>query len=259
MKTLLLIVDMQNDFCKSGASLYVNGAENDAAVLADFISGFSDEIDHIILTQDSHQVIDISHPCFWEDSIGNPPPPFTIIKPENIRSGEWRPRYEADKSVAYVGNLEKQGEFPHTIWPEHCIIGSEGAAIISEIMEPVKTWARKGNFFDVVVKGTNPLTEHFGVLRANIPVDGSPETQLNLPLISKLNLYDHILIAGEAKSHCVANTVKQMIDIDRLPEKLVLLEDCMSDVEGFGTIALPIYERARRCGVTFSSAARWFR
>ena len=112
--------------------------------------------------------------------------------------------------------------------------------------------------FDVVVKGTNPLTEHFGALRANVPVEGSPETQINEELIRKLQLFDDILMSGEAKSHCVANTIKQMLDINGIAPKLVILEDCMSDVPGFETIALPIYERARTAGARFTLSTAWF-
>lgn len=257
MSTLLLIVDMQNDFCKPGGTLYVKGAEKDTARLGEFISRFSKQIDHIVLTQDSHNVIDISHPCFWESKSGDSPAPFTIIRGENVRDGDWKPRYELAKAIEYLGKLEEQGEFPHTIWPEHCITGSIGAAIVEEIMGPVKDWARNGFFFDVIIKGTNPLTEHFGALRANIPIEGSPETQLNIDLVKKLSHFEHILIAGEAKSHCVANTVRQILDVGGLAEKTVILEDCMSDVEGFQTIALPIYERAKEEGVRFSSSTKW--
>jgi nicotinamidase/pyrazinamidase len=258
MNTLLLIIDMQNDFCRPDGALYVNGAEKDVARLVTFISGHEDKIDHIIMTQDNHHVIDISHPGFWEDQDGNPPPVFTLINSENVKSGAWRPRFRREEAVEYILNLEKQGEFPHIIWPEHCIIGSYGAAIVNEIMEPVKSWARKGHFFDMVIKGTNPLTEHFGALMANVPIKESPETQLNKALVNKLQLYDKILIAGEAKSHCVATTVKQILNIDGLPSKLVVLEDCMSDVKGFETLALPIYESAKNGGVEFALSTKWF-
>ena len=140
------------------------------------------------MTQDNHNVVDISHPVFWEDKSGNPPPPFTIISTQDVELGIWNPRFEKGKAREYIHKLEQQGEFPHTIWPEHCIIGSRGAAIADEIMEPVKAWARKGNFYELVIKGTNPLTEHFGALRANIPVEGSPETQLNTHLINTPNV-----------------------------------------------------------------------
>jgi nicotinamidase-related amidase len=258
MKTLLFITDMQNDFCKPEGALYVNGAEQDTARLAKFIRTHSDKIDHIIMTQDNHQVIDISHPGFWEDRHGNSPMPFTVITFKNIHNGDWIPRFRKEEASEYILKLEEQGEFPHVIWPEHCIIGSSGAAIVDEIMLPVREWARRGKFFDMVIKGTNPLTEHFGALRANIPIETNPETQMNKELIRKLENFDVILMTGEAKSHCVANTVKQLGGIKGMMQKLVILEDCMSDVTGFETIALPIYERAGSEGARFALSTGWF-
>ena len=248
---LLLIIDTQNDFCSPNGALYVKGAEKDIRKLGKFISGNESEIDHIIFTLDNHNVIDISHPVYWEDRNGNQPAPFTEICLKNVFGGDWRPRFEKEKAVEYILKLKSQGEFPHVIWPEHCIIGSQGAAIADEIMEPVKAWARRGYFFEVVVKGANPLTEHFGALMANIALEDSPETQLNTDLVSKLMSYNQIVIAGEAKSHCVATTVKQMLNIGGLAPKLIILEDCMSDVTGFETIALPIFRKAKEKGAKF--------
>jgi len=252
-----MIIDMQNDFCKPGGALYVSGADKDTVRLGDFIYSHKAEIDHIILTQDNHNVIDISHPLFWEDRNGNVPAPFTKIDTDSVENGIWIPRFRKEKTAEYIRNLEDQGEFPHVIWPEHCIIGSHGSAIADEIMEPVKVWARDGKFFDVIIKGTNPYTEHFGALKANIPLEDSPETHLNRDLVRKFLLYDEIIIAGEAKSHCVATTVRQMLDIAGVPEKTVLLEDCTSDVTGFETIALPIYEMAKSKGVRFVRSTGW--
>lgn len=251
---LLLIIDMQNDFCSPSGSLFVKGSVEDTTRLGAFISKNASEIDHIILTQDYHNVIDISHPVFWEDQNGIHPAPFTEIRIDDVLEGTWRPRYQREKAVDYIRKLENQGEFPHTIWPEHCIMGSHGAAITDEVLEPVKSWARKGSFFDVFIKGTHPMTEHFGALKANVPVAGYPETHLNTELVNKLIKSDRIFIAGEAKSHCVATTIKQMLNIGSLVRKLYLLEDCMSDIEGFESLSLPIYKRAKAEGAKFVSS-----
>jgi len=260
MKTLLLIIDMQNDFCNPDGALYVDGAEKDVERLGKFITTYSERINKIIMTQDNHHVIDISHPEFWENRQGNPPAPFTLISTRDVQEGLWRPRFRKESSIGYIAKLEDQGEFPHVIWPEHCIIGSYGAAIVNEIMEPVRQWARKGRFFDVVIKGTNPFTEHFGALKANVPIEGSPETQLNTELVRDLKDSDKILIAGEARSHCVATTIKQMLEIEDLARKLFIMEDCMSDVTGFETIALPIYEKAKKEGARSISSTdtKWY-
>jgi len=248
-KNLLLIVDMQYDFCLPDGALYVNGAEQDTARLADFIERNESVIDGIVLTQDSHQVIDISHPAFWADNDGMHPLPYTLITPEDIASGAWSPLYFHDEAVKYVNNLSSRGEFVHTIWPEHCISGSQGAAIVDDVMTAVRRWASGGHFFDIVIKGTNPLTEHFGVLRANIPVESAPETGLNKTLAEKLKKYTNIFIAGEARSHCVANTVRQMGEIEGLAGNIFLLWDLMSDVPGFEAVAMSIYENAFRRGI----------
>lgn len=231
--------------------MYVPGAEKDVERLAKFISFNETAINKIILTQDNHNVVDISHPVFWEDKNGVLPEPFTEISLKKILGGAWQPRFQKGKAIEYIRNLEKQGEFPHTIWPEHCLIGSHGAAIVDEIIKPIGKWARKGLFYDVVIKGTNPMTEHFGALKANVPIAGSPETHLNTDLVDKLIHAGKIYIAGEAKSHCVATTIKQMLHIGHLAKKINILEDCMSDVTGFERIAIPIYEKAQAEGAKF--------
>ncbi|MDP4224451.1 MAG: isochorismatase family protein, partial [Bacteroidota bacterium] len=93
MDDLLLIIDMQNDFCKPDGALYVNGAESDVARLERYISANTDKIGQIVLTQDNHHVIDISHPGFWEDPMGNIPLPFTIITAKDVEEGKWKPRF----------------------------------------------------------------------------------------------------------------------------------------------------------------------
>lgn len=253
-KIFLLIIDMQYDFCSPRGSLYVKGSDKDVSRLARFISFNEPEIDQIIFTQDTHNVIDISHPVFWEDKYGNFPKPFTEISLKKVLGGIWQPRFQKGKAVEYIRKLELQGEYPHTIWPEHCIIGSQGAAIVDEVLEPAKAWARKGKYYEVVIKGTNPLTEHFGALKSNVPIAGCSETQLNTDLVNKLMHASKVYIAGEAKSHCVANTVKQLLPLGGIAKKLFILEDCMSDVEGFEKIALPIFQKARNEGVTFTTS-----
>jgi len=251
VNNLLLVIDMQYDFCSPEGALYVPGSEKDVLRLAGFINSNESEIGNIIFTQDNHNVVDISHPVFWEDKKGSYPKPFTEISLKKILGGVWQPRFQKGKAIDYIRKLEKQGELPHTIWPEHCIMGSHGAAIVDEVLEPARKWARKGNFYEVVIKGTNPMTEHFGALKANVPIAGCPETHLNTDLLNKFLHASKIYIGGEARSHCVATTIRQMLLIGGLAKKIHILEDCMSDVTGFEKIALPIYEKASSEGAKF--------
>jgi nicotinamidase-related amidase len=196
MKSLLLIIDAQNDFCKSSGSLYVAGAEDDMCRLATFIKARRKEIGHIVLSQDAHQIVDISHPAFWLNNEGKHPVPFTSISFDDVKQGKWRPVFGGNRAERYLQLLEEQGEYPHVIWPEHCIAGSEGAAIEPEIMTEVKHWAREGNFFTVIQKGQNPFTEHFGLLKANVPDYNDERTLENKELLLLMEQYSTIYIAG---------------------------------------------------------------
>lgn len=252
MMNALLIIDAQYDFCHPQGSLFVAGADADMKRLSEWIVNNARQIDHIILTMDSHQVNDISHPSFWLDANDNFPAPFTPISYAEIMNGTWRPRFYREEAVKYVEALEKQGEFGHFIWPYHCLTGSRGAAFDEQIMKALIHWSHTGKYYEVVVKGTSPLTEHFGIFRANIPVKDQQETQLNKKLISKLAQYENIYLAGEARSHCVAYSLKQaMEEAPELARRLIIIEDCMSDVTGLGHLAAPIYERAKNTGVRF--------
>lgn len=253
MKTLLLIIDMQNDFCSAEGALYVPGAEGDVHRLLVFMEAFRERIDDIWLTQDNHQIMDIAHPAFWKDREGNPPVPFTTITDSEVREGKWIPRTEKKEVMVYLEQLKANGEYSHTIWPEHCIWGSVGAAIVPGVMAGVKEWAREGKYFRILSKGTHPLTEHFGAFRANISREDAPETVLNKVLIDELSTYDVIWVAGEAQSHCVATSVKQLLDFPEIVRKLVILEDCMSPVEGCENLASPIFEAAAAGGALFTT------
>ena len=244
MKTVLLIVDMQNDFCLPSGSLYVPGAEKDVERLSRLIKKKTTVIDKIILTADEHHVMDIAHPSYWRNKQGVHPAPFTTISWWEVLSGEWIPFGDKDKVVDYLRRLIEQGEYKHTIWPEHCLYGSEGAAITPVLMEALTCWAREGKYYEVVEKGLNPLTEFFGAFRANIPLAGAVDTEFNVKLKEELEMYDVIWLAGEAKSHCVANTLKQMFDYPEIIRRLVILEDCMSNISGCEDLAISIYEKA---------------
>lgn len=248
MKTLLFIIDMQNDFCSPNGSLYVPGAENDIERIRNLIALKGNEISNIILTQDNHQIMDIAHPYFWKNEKGEHPSPFTSVTSYDVIDGKMIPFSHKPEVIDYLEKLEAQKEYTHTIWPEHCIWGSEGAAIEDRLMKEIMHWARKGRYFKIIGKGTYPFTEHFGAFRANVPIPDVPETLLNNELRETMEKYDLVLIAGEAKSHCVANTIKQMFDFPELIKRSVILEDCMSDVTGFENFGKPIFDRAKELG-----------
>lgn len=265
MSKCLLIIDPQNDFVinddamqrTSGSrvgTLAVDGAYDDCVRLSKFINDNTNDIDQIIITQDTHHVYDISHPSFWIDKTGKNPAPFTTITLKNINDGDWNPVFNPNVCINYIKQLEANGEFVHTIWPEHCINGSWGAAIVDVVMDSVKEWCRKRRKIHTIQqKGEYLFTEHFGALRANVPDLSQPSTTVNQQFINQLLKNDVVYIAGEAKSHCVANTLKQLMDeAPVLVDKIVILENCMSNVGGVEwKAATDIFDRAKASGVKF--------
>lgn len=267
MKTALLLIDFQNDFCigpkeqtllglPNCGTLSVDGAYEDCTRVAKFIVDNGKDITKIVLTQDTHHVMDISHPTFWRKADGTMPDPFTSISSADIAEGKYYATVFPLDAIEYVKKLEADGEFPHLLWPIHCINGSWGAAIVDVVMDAVMQWcASYRKVHTIVQKGEYPLTEHFGALRANVPNLSIPSTNVNQGLINTLLSMDKVYLAGEAKSHCVANTLKQLMnEAPMLVSKLVVLENCMSNVGGAAWPAADvIYTEAKSKGVKFEN------
>jgi len=234
MKIELLIIDPQNDFCEPHGALFVPGATEDMERLASMIIRLKRKIDDIHVTLDSHHFVDIAHPIFWVKSDGTNPDPFTIITADEVVNGVYRttnPQFQK-RATEYVKALEANGRYPLCIWPPHCLIGSWGYGVVDSLFNALLEWEQQFAMVDYVTKGSNLWSEHYSAVQADVPDSEDPDTQLNMRLIETLQKADVILLAGEAKSHCLANTV---IDIgnnfgeDNI-KKLVLLEDATSNV-----------------------------
>ena len=69
-----------------------------------------------------------------------------------------------------------------------------------------------------------------------MPDPADPKTSINAEFVRTLMEADLIAVAGEAGSHCLANTVRDIVkqfQDDKLVAKIVLLEDATSPVPGF--------------------------
>ncbi len=97
------------------------------------------------------------------------------------------------------------------------------------------------------------MTEHFGALRANVVLEDDPSTHVNQRLVFELAAADTIVIAGEARSHCVANTLKQIMEQPEIKGQIILLTDCMTSVAGFENVADEVYRLAQERGIIFGS------
>lgn len=235
------MIDCQNDFCDPSGSLFVPCANEDAQRIAAMVTRLGNRLDDIHVTLDSYRTVDIAHPIFWSDSRGRHPSPFTLISATDVRDGIWlatNPGMQK-RSLEYVETLEQNNRYVLCVWPEHCIIGTKGHSIYPSVSDALIEW-EKENFalVDYVTKGSNPFTEHYSAVQADIPDPEDENTQLNTALLDILANADIVLICGEALSHCVANTVKDIADNfgDDNIKKLVLLEDTCSNVPNFESL-----------------------
>ena len=255
LKISLLLVDVQNTFCIPDFELYVGGTSGTAAVddnrrLCHFIYRNLNVITEICPTMDTHQVIQIFHSIFLVNDIGEHPAPYTIVTLEDIEKGVWRfnPEISANLQVDeaygqqflrhYARQLKESGKYDLTIWPYHAMLGGIGHALVSAVEEAVffHSIARQTQP-DFQVKGDNPFTENYSVLSPEVLTSPSGEAiaEKNAGFIRKLLDFDAVVIAGQAKSHCVAYTIDDLLNeiyiADRkLTEKVYLLEDCTSPV-----------------------------
>ncbi len=260
-KVELLIIDPQNDFHDlPGSTLPVAGAMQDAARLADLIERKRRAIAAIHVTLDTHQLLDVAHPMMWVDSSGRAPAPFTIITAEEVRRGSWRafnPAFQP-RLAHYVEQLELNGRYPLCIWPPHTLVGTPGHNVVAPVMTALQGWEqeRRGRA-SFVVKGHNPWTEHYSAVMADVPDPSDPTTQLNTDLIRTLEEADVVLLAGQALSHCVANTVRDIANNfgNESIRKLVLIDDTSSPVAGFEALADDFMREMTARGMQTAKAA----
>lgn len=255
LKICLLLIDVQNTFCIPEFELFVGGRSGMGAVddnrrLCEFIYHNLDVITQICPTMDTHKAIQIFHAIFFVNQDGGHPEPFTLISAEDVERGAWEVNPEVIKSLNidssyskkflqyYTRLLRREDKYNLTIWPYHAMLGGIGHALVSAVEEAIffHTIARYCPP-DFQVGGDNPLTENYSVIKPEVMHDfaGNQIAEKNSNLIDKLFKYDALFIAGQAKSHCVAWTIddllKEIKAVDRsLTEKIYVLEDCMSPV-----------------------------
>jgi len=255
-RVALLLIDVQNTFCLPEFELFVagrsgRGAVEDVERIAELLYRRLDGVTQVIATLDTHSAAQIFHPVFWLDAEGRHPAPHTVIRVEDVESGRYRvnpalaplvaPRKDFDLAEwgrRYARQLAEGGKYPLVVWPYHSMLGGIGHALVALVEEAV--------FFHGVarqsptrleIKGRHALTENYSALRPEVGLDdrGQPLVPENRELVEHLLGFDEILVAGEARSHCVAWTVADLLAEIRardasLARKVILLDDCASAV-----------------------------
>ena len=275
----LMLIDVQNTFCIPDFELYVGGRSGRGAVedntrLCEFIYRNLGNITQITATMDTHMTMQVFHAIFFVDKDGNHPAPYTDIHVSELRDGRWTfnpalasqfdiaPEYGQQTMIHYADALNKSGKYALTIWPYHAMLGGIGHALVSSVAEALffHSVARLAQT-DIVIKGETPFTENYSVIGPEVltgPMDEMLGTH-DQRFIQQLQEYDKLIIAGQAKSHCVAWTVSDLLedialtDLE-LAKKVYLLEDCTSPVVVPGVVdhtdaADAAYERFAKAGM----------
>jgi nicotinamidase-related amidase len=255
-RTLLLLVDQQKDFCFPEGSLFVGdrsgrGALDDNGRVAAFLYRNLDRLTATLATLDSHLPHHVFSPSFWVGRDGEPLEAHRVVAAAEVREGRVLPRRELASWVAggdyewlrrqaihYCEELERRGRYQLYLWPPHCLLGTRGHSMVGVVQEArlFHAYARRAEA-EIEIKGTSILTEHYSVLGPEIAVahDGTPLAHGHFTLAEKLMDADRLVIAGQASSHCVKNTLEDLlrwiVERDRtLARKVYILEDCMSAV-----------------------------
>jgi nicotinamidase-related amidase len=278
-RVCLLAVDVQNTFCIPDFELFVRGRSGTGAVddnrrLCEFIYRNLGTITRIFPSLDTHHAMQIFHAIWLVDEHGEHPAPYTLVSAEDVAAGRWRvnpavaaaldldPDYAERQLSHYTHRLAEGGKYELTIWPYHALLGGIGHALVSAVEEAI--------FFHAMarlsspafqVKGEHRLTEHYSMLGPEVTEgpDGETLEGKNRALIEQLLEFDAVVVAGQAKSHCLAWTIDDLLEDDdvqerRLAERTYLLEDCTSPVVVPGVVdytdeADAAFERYREAGM----------
>ncbi|HEX8435267.1 nicotinamidase [Archangium sp.] len=279
----LLLIDVQKDFCFPEGSLYVagrsgRGAIDDSRRIAEFIYKNLGALTNVTTTLDTHFAYQIFFPSFWVDQNDQPLTAYREITREQIERGQVRPNPAVAKWLCggnypwllkqvkyYCEELERAGKYTLYLWPPHCLLGGDGHAIAGVVQEArlFHSFARGAQSW-AEVKGGNPLTENYSVLRPEVLSrhDGQPLAQRNTQFLKTLLTADAVVIAGQAASHCVKSSIDDLLgeivaQDAALARKVYLLTDCMSAVtvpDGKGGFAADFTPQAESALKRFADA-----
>ncbi|MFH1098783.1 MAG: nicotinamidase [Candidatus Uhrbacteria bacterium] len=274
-------IDDQKDFGLPEGSLYVagrngTGAMDDSARFVEFMYREVGVITDVSMTMDTHFLFQIFFASFWQDEHGEPLTPHTLVVVENGRlvnkglDGKTlhesvlpRPAVASMLGIDYgwltkqvkfyCEELAKGGKYVLYLWPYHCVLGTDGHALVGVIAEAQAFFSFLRERQSLIeVKGGNPLTENYSVLRPEVLPrwDGKGAIgQRNTAFIETLMASDVVVFGGQAASHCVKSSIEDFLGEilakdPALAKKVYILEDCMSAVVVPGADFTPQAEAA---------------
>lgn len=261
-KVALLLIDAQVDFIHENGALSVAGAVGDTRRTIEWMFRNLGKITKIYTSLDSHLPNQIFSPSWWVDANGHHPQPFTLITHDEVKSGKWKALYQPEWSLEYTERLEENAKKQLMVWPYHTLIGTSGHNITPALYEAIlyHSSARQTQP-EFIIKGTVPNTEHYSIFEPEVKPDGHTDTLINTALLDELAGYDKIYVAGQAKSHCVLESVSSMMRYyEKQPEtinKIHILQDAMSSVTSpvidFDQLADDAFQQFAKAGLNLVS------
>ncbi len=186
MSHALLVIDVQNDFCPDGALAVTGGADIVAP-----INALMADFDTVILTQDWHPA---GHSSFATSHNADP---MSLIE------------------MPYG---------PQVLWPDHCIIGSHGAAFHAGL---------NVDRADIIIrKGFNPKIDSYSAFFEN---DHTTPTGLEGYL--RTRGIDTLTLVGLATDFCVNYSA---VDAAKLGFKVTVRTDLCRAIDFDGSLATAV-------------------
>jgi nicotinamidase/pyrazinamidase len=239
-RVLAWLIDVQVDFVFPApiGRLPVPNAVEDTKRTIEWLYRNTHQITQIAASLDTHTPFQIFYPTWWKNSKGDRPAPYTVISAEDVRKGIWTPITEPVWSVKYLETLEQVGKKQLMIWPFHCMEGTSGRALVPALSEAIMyhSGARMAQP-TYLTKGTIAHTEFYSVVEPEVKYAKHPDGGLNTRFLEMVAQFDLIYVAGQARSHCVLETMNSVVrhfasspDVIR---KLRFMDDCTSSISGF--------------------------
>ncbi len=261
----LVLVDYQHDFVAPTGALAVPGAQDDVARLLAWLYRNAGRITRIYLSLDTHLPIHIFYSAWWVNPVtGEHPQPFTTITVAEVERGVWAPTMQPEWSRTYLRLLARQAKKDLMIWPPHTMEGTLGHMLTPALSEAVAWHSIARQTQPIYVsKGRTARTEFYGIFGAEVPDPDDAASGLNMALLDEVMSHDRVYLAGEAKSHCVLETARQLVaHCGGAPDalrRLYLLRDCVSSVAhptiNFDALADMEFAAMQQLGVRLVSSA----
>jgi nicotinamidase/pyrazinamidase len=195
-RDVLIVVDVQNDFCPGGRLAVQKGDE-----VVPLINELAKRFDKVVLTQDWHPP---GHQSFATSHPGSKP--FDSIR---LPYGE------------------------QTLWPDHCVQGSDGAALHKDLAIPHAQL--------VIRKGWHQDVDSYSAF-----LEADRKTRTGLDAYLRAHGVKRAFVCGLATDFCVAWTA---LDARKLRFAAVVIEDACRAIDMQGSLAAA-WREMKKAGIT---------